>query len=465
MYRWKLISLAATAIIVITIPLSVVKFGHRQSGLEKWAADVTAEFVGSEKCKSCHQPEYNLWKGSHHDHAMGDATEKNVLGDFNDAVFEHRGKSSKFYRKEGKFFVHTQGPEGKMGDFEITHTFGWFPLQQYLVPFSGGRLQCLPIAWDVKAKRWYHLYPNQAIDPKDWLYWTNAAQNWNGMCAECHSTNLKKNYDLRTDSYKTTWTDINVGCEACHGPGSRHVKWAELPDMARPPVQNFELPVRTSKLRSREAVELCAPCHSRRAILGDYTHIEPDLLDTMLPSLLTRDLYFPDGQILEEVYAYASFTQSKMYARDVRHVPFHQPQEELQRPDRNLPDHLVGHQRRLRSLPRPRGQARSEAIEKSTFEAAYVPAEVIKNCREVITLLEPVSKKGNQNSLSDTGVAIAVIAAASEGAFLNVLINYSSLNEKQKAAELLMNAENLNNEVKEEAQYLLAEISGKIRGN
>ncbi len=108
---------------------------------------------------------------------------------------------------------------------------------------------------------------------------------------------------------------------------------------------------------------------------------------------------------------------------------------------------------------------RSEAIEKSTLEAASVPAEVIKNCREVIPLLETISKKGNQNSLSDAGVAVAVVSAASEGAFLNVLINYSSLNEKQKAAQLLVQSENLNNEVKEEAQSILTEVSKKIRGN
>jgi len=318
MYRWKLIGFAATLLIVITIPLSVVRYGYRQSAPEKRAADITAEFVGSEKCKSCHQPEYNLWKGSHHDHAMAAASEKSVLGDFNDAVFKHHGIASRFYRRDGKFLVHTQGPEGRMGDFEITHTFGWFPLQQYLVRFPGGRLQCLPIAWDSRDQRWYHLYPDAPIDPRDWMYWTNAAQNWNGMCAECHSTNLKKNYDLQTDSYKTTWTDINVGCEACHGPGSRHMKWAELPDMARPPVTNYDLAVKTSGLGSRALVELCAPCHSRRAILGDYAHAEPDLLDSMLPSLLTDGLYFADGQILEEVYVYGSFTQSKMYHRDVR---------------------------------------------------------------------------------------------------------------------------------------------------
>jgi len=108
---------------------------------------------------------------------------------------------------------------------------------------------------------------------------------------------------------------------------------------------------------------------------------------------------------------------------------------------------------------------RIEAIEKSTLEAASVPADVIKNCREIIPLLETISKKGNQNSLSDAGVAVAVIAAASEGAFLNVLINYSSLSEKQKASGLLMQAENLNNEVKEEAKYVLDVISSKIRRN
>jgi tetratricopeptide (TPR) repeat protein len=138
------------------------------------------------------------------------------------------------------------------------------------------------------------------------------------MCAECHSTNLKKNYDLKTDSYRTTWSEIDVSCEACHGPGSLHVAWAELPDMARPVAEDYRLMVKTSGINSRDQVELCAPCHSRRAILGDYTHAEPDLMDTMLPSLLDEGLYFADGQILEEVYVYGSFTQSKMYGREVR---------------------------------------------------------------------------------------------------------------------------------------------------
>jgi Tfp pilus assembly protein PilF len=315
MTRWKITGLIATVIIILSIPAYLLKetYFPRLPALPP-----VATFVGSKKCMDCHRAEYDLWQNSHHDRAMEVAGDTTVLGDFNDAVVEFHGVTSRFYRKDNQFYVYTQGPDGKMGEFEITHTFGWYPLQQYLAPFPGGRLQCLPLAWNVTEKKWYHLYPKAPIDPKDWLYWTNAGQNWNGMCAECHSTNLKKNYNLESDSYNTTWSEIDVSCEACHGPGSRHVEWAELPDMARPPTEYFELVVKTKKLDAREQVELCAPCHTRRAILGDYTHAEPDLLDSMLPSLLTPGLYFADGQILEEVYVYGSFTQSKMYSRNVR---------------------------------------------------------------------------------------------------------------------------------------------------
>ncbi len=318
MRNWKIAGIVATLVIGLSLPLYLARvhsLGRPTPALEPIPA---ATFTGSESCRDCHKPEYDLWKGSHHDRAMEVASEETVLGDFNERTLEHHGEVSRFYRKNGRFFVRTPGPDAVMGDFEVTHTFGWFPLQQYLVPFPGGRLQCLPLAWDVDEERWYHLYPDSPADPDDWLYWTNAGQNWNGMCAECHSTNLKKNYDVDSDTYRTTWSDIDVGCEACHGPGSRHVAWAEMPDMARPPVRNFELAVQTSGLTSRSLVELCAPCHSRRAALGDYTHAEPDLLDSMLPQTLNQGLYFADGQILDEVYVYGSFTQSKMYHRDVR---------------------------------------------------------------------------------------------------------------------------------------------------
>jgi len=313
---WELVGLIAAIVIVVSLP--VYYFSVVKNADTAVVAKPGATFVGSVECQDCHKPEYDKWQGSHHDLAMDVANENSVLGDFENTEFTLHGITSRFYRKDGKYFVHTNGPGGEMGDFEITHTFGWYPLQQYLVPFPGGRLQTLPIAWDSKQNRWFRVPPEGPIDPGDWLYWTNAAQNWNGMCAQCHSTNLKKNYDPETDTYNTTWSDIDVGCETCHGAGSRHVAWAQMADMARPVVANYELTQQTSDISSRDLVEICAPCHSRRGSLGDDTHAKADFLDNYLPSLLTEGLYFADGQIQDEVYVYGSFTQSKMYRHDVR---------------------------------------------------------------------------------------------------------------------------------------------------
>jgi len=318
MKLWKIFSIGATLIILIFISLYLTKGVNNSSTVKLGNVKSALRFVGSDKCSECHKKEYEGWLNSHHDRAMDVASEKTVLGDFNNAEFEHFGIDSKFYRKNGKFFVHTQGPDGEMGDFEITQTFGVYPLQQYLVTFPGGRLQALPIAWDVNEKKWYHLYPDSPIDPEDWLYWTNAGQNWNGMCAECHTTNLRKNYNPETDTYETTWAAIDVGCEACHGPGSSHVAWAEQLEEARPYSENYELTAGTSVMTSGQQVELCASCHSRRQSLGDNTHDIKNLMDYAVPSLLSQDMYYSDGQILDEVYVYGSFLQSKMYEQGVK---------------------------------------------------------------------------------------------------------------------------------------------------
>ena len=314
--RWELAALVAAAVIVLAVPLSLLR--PRAAAATVGAESAAPTFVGSPACRECHTAVFDKWKGSDHERAMDVATEQTVLGDFGGVTFEHRGKTSRFYTRDGRFFVETEGPDGTPGEFEIKYVFGIRPLQQYPVPFPGGRLQCLTIAWDTVQKRWFHLYPDQDIPASDWLHWTRNAQNWNGMCAECHSTNLQKGYDADKESFNTTWSEISVGCEACHGPGSRHVAWARVPPMARSSLEHQGLVVPTSGITSAQLVELCAPCHSRRAELGDYDHGGKLLLDHMLPSLLTEGLYEADGQQQDEVYTYASFLQSKMYARGVR---------------------------------------------------------------------------------------------------------------------------------------------------
>lgn len=303
---------------------------------------MSAHYVGRETCKPCHENIYALYTGSDHDLAMDFATEATVLGDFDTASFNHQGVTSRFYKRDGKFFVFTEGFKGKFQEFAIKYTFGARPLQQYLVDFPDGRVQTLPLCWDTRPKeqggqRWFHIYDKERIRPDDILYWTRISQNWNYMCAECHSTNLKKNYDVATDRYNTTWSEIDVSCEACHGPGSLHVEWAKgeergedlqgytdmgllirLKDEEDAEVNwIFDKKVATYKpnnpRRKQKQVEMCARCHSRRGVISeDYVHGKP-LIDTHYPQVLEENLYYPDGQILDEVYEYGSFLQSKMY--------------------------------------------------------------------------------------------------------------------------------------------------------
>lgn len=187
-----------------------------------------SNFVGSDRCAQCHTAEHKDWLSSQHAVAMQEATEQTVLGRFDGVTFSKDDVTSTFYKKDGKFWVRTDGPDGALGDFQIRYTFGIWPLQQYLIELPGGRIQALGIAWDARSKeeggqRWYHLYPDHKLKAGDPLHWTGIDQNWNYQCAWCHSTNLKKNYDQVSRRFSTTWSEISVGCEACHGPGSGQI--------------------------------------------------------------------------------------------------------------------------------------------------------------------------------------------------------------------------------------------------
>jgi predicted CXXCH cytochrome family protein len=310
------------------------------------------EYSGRESCRECHEKEYDLFTGSDHDQAMDVATEETVLGDFNNATFTHLGVTSEFYKQKGGFFVKTEGPDGELEEYEVKYTFGIRPLQQYLVEFPGGAMQCLPLCWDTRSseeggQRWFHIYDEERIPPEDMLFWTRISQNWNYMCAECHSTNLRKSFDPVTETYQTTWSEIDVSCEACHGPGSRHIKWAEQVELGAQPdaLPNLGLVIRlkdtdnaswvfesdsnTAKRsvprNSNTLVNMCVRCHARRSTIDEnYLHGR-SFLDTHWPSLLDEGLYFPDGQIEDEVYVYASFLQSKMHQSGVVCKDCHEP--------------------------------------------------------------------------------------------------------------------------------------------
>ena len=320
--RWRLAALSAAAVVVASCPVYLVREALRPP-TSPGAIGAEATFVGRQACARCHEKESQAWTGSHHDRAMTEATAETVRGDFSGVRFEGDGMRARFFREGEKFLVETDGPDGMPTTYEVAYTFGWKPLQQYLIRFPGGRMQAFSVAWDTERRRWFFLYPGKRIPPSDWLHWTRNAQNWNGMCAECHSTNLVKGYDPKANSYQTTWSEVNVSCEACHGPGSRHVAWADVPPMGRAELDGAGLVMRTSGITNRALVELCAPCHSRRTELGDYDHRRPELLDNHLPTLLDEGIYHADGQILDEDFEYGSFVQSKMFRMGVRCTDCH----------------------------------------------------------------------------------------------------------------------------------------------
>lgn len=329
----------------------------------------SASFVGRDQCISCHQDQTDAFTGSHHDKAMDFATVETVLGDFDDATIEHYGVTSRLFRDGDRFMINTEGPDGKMQDFHVKYVFGVEPLQQYMVELDRpddaksdvaksqknsnadhvvattrislqseqpetdltseaiGRVQVLRISWDTANQRWFYLSPpdvDEKLAPDDPLHWTGIAQRWQTMCANCHSTNLQENFDPTSNRYHTTYSEIDVSCESCHGPGSLHVELANKTSLFWDRNHGYGL----AKLKGDDPepqLQACAPCHSRRGVLsGDYSAGDPFCNHFQLETM-REDTYHADGQIKDEVYVYGSFIQSKMYHKGIRCTDCHDP--------------------------------------------------------------------------------------------------------------------------------------------
>ncbi len=312
-------------------------------------------YTGSAACQSCHPSQHSLWQNSHHDLAMQLPTPDTVLGDFNNASFVYNGITTRFFRQGDQYKVRTDGEDGKLADFTVDYVFGVYPLQQYLLPLPGGRWQALSITWDARpaaegGQRWYHLYPGESIDFKDPLHWTGPYQNWNTRCAECHSTHLEKNYNGVSRTFTTTFKEIDVGCEACHGPGERHLHLVSTNQLEGASNSGFPTALaqrgrwsfepesaiarRDTALQSNAQIDSCGRCHSRRGTLGDY-HYGADLLDTHRLSLPQDPLYYHDGQVRDEDYVYGSFIQSKMHRAGVVCSNCHEPHSLELRAEKN----------------------------------------------------------------------------------------------------------------------------------
>jgi Flp pilus assembly protein TadD len=329
-----------------TIILLILSVGHTAAQGE----DNRLSYVGSQVCADCHAVEFQAWQLSHHARAMLEAKRETVLAPFGGEAVEADGFVSTFFRREGKFFVNTIGPDGAPADFEVGYTFGFAPLQQYLIAIPGGRFQAFFLAWDSRPKaeggqRWFDLYPDDELAPGNPLHWTGIDQNWNYQCAWCHSTDLRKNYDAQADTFATTWSEINVGCEACHGRASAHIAWAGENAAHNGPIneaKGFALSFderegvtwemgdsgivkRSEPRKTSKEIDMCAGCHARRGQFAEDYPRTGNFLDSFRPALIEPGLYHADGQQLEEVYKWGSFLQSKMHAQGVTCSDCHDP--------------------------------------------------------------------------------------------------------------------------------------------
>jgi tetratricopeptide (TPR) repeat protein len=315
-------------VIVVLLIVFRVFIVDRCSSKDAKYTDIESQsitYVGDQACKKCHANEFHEWKQSHHYMAMLPPNDSTVKGDFNNVTFTADGITSRFFKKGNKFFINTEGDDGKNHDFEVKYIFGFTPLQQYLIEFPGGRMQVPRLSWDVNKKKWFNQYAGEKIPSHDWLHWTGNAQNWNTMCATCHSTNLKKNYDVASDTYKTTYSVVNVSCESCHGAGKKHIDFINGDDYKSGEKIAGSFLKLNKKSGQTEQLNTCAPCHARISELNG-SHIDSkEIMDNYIPQIPDTEFYHADGQVDAEDYIYSSFLQSRMFAKGVRCTDCHNP--------------------------------------------------------------------------------------------------------------------------------------------
>ncbi len=341
----KLYALLGLSIVAV----GLIVFGIASNSSSKFTSDpleISAKddgYLGSESCAGCHSQAYQDWRGSHHDQSMQHATAATVKGNFDNVFFSAPGNfsaagnfsapgnfsaavnSAWFFKKGDDFYARLAGNDGKLEEHKILYTFGTVPLQQYLVAFPNGRLQQLPVAWNTLTEQWFDPQPELQAKPGEWVFWTHGGKNWNSMCADCHSSNVAKNFDLDSNSYSTTVSVLDVGCESCHGPGRDHVKTVSAATFSSSTSSQLHLDMSVGE-NPQALVDKCGRCHARRQQLtAQFEHGSDLLLDHYLPALISPPSYHSDGQILDEVFVYGSFLQSKMYQSGVSCLNCHQP--------------------------------------------------------------------------------------------------------------------------------------------
>lgn len=275
-------------------------------------------YVGSQACADCHTDATENWVGSDHALAWTMPIAENIVADFDGTEFAHDGMLAQFRIEDGRHFVTVTEKDGVTTDYPVHSVAGIRPLQQYILETELGRLQSFDVVWNTERKTWFHLYPDQDLPPDDGLHWTGPYKNWNARCAECHATGFEKNYDPESREYASTQAELGVGCESCHGPAAAHLAWAKDQGISEWDGQVNAIGLTMSFEDAETSIQQCAGCHSRREAQGQGNPLPgTPYHDAYNLAQLRPGLYHADGQILDEVYVYGSFLQSKMYAQGV----------------------------------------------------------------------------------------------------------------------------------------------------
>src|SRR5581483_7068799 len=224
-------------------------------------------YVGSEACQRCHDGEFDTWRKTLHVQMTKPVAQARIEGDFRPGTHvEQYGRSYTMDTKNGQYFVSISQDGRPAERFQVDYTLGARRFQGYLSKLPDGRIYVLPVFWHNESKRWLDWKEIAPVPdhPKEDL-----RQIWNITCVNCHATNLARNYDAKSRTYNTKWTEMGIGCEACHGPGGDHVaittEWDKDPVHAPEKPTPAQLKIFSpAKATPRQTFDACGYCHGNK---------------------------------------------------------------------------------------------------------------------------------------------------------------------------------------------------------
>jgi len=293
--------------LLFTILLCIGIVGHA-AGQEKQPSP----YAGSSSCRECHEKFYQLWSTSMHGLAMQPYS--TVFA--NEKLTPHQGEivigKDKYHAdvSEG-VVIEKHGKETKK--YKIEHVLGGKNVCYFLTPFKKGRLQTLPVAYDVNKKEWFdtaasHMRHFPGGERSETISWKDSLYTFNTACYSCHVSQLSTNYDSKNDTYHTTWAEPGINCETCHGPSAEHNKIARAMPKDQPLPDLRIISVKTMTKQQRN--DLCLSCHAKANPLTQQYSPGERFYDHFDLVTLEDPDYYPDGRDLGENYTMTSWSMS-----------------------------------------------------------------------------------------------------------------------------------------------------------